>query len=263
VDATQVDPVVDLLLEPAVRHRAEAACFLLYTADDPLARAVVRRLRGRGGRAPRVVEALRVHGGRYYPLLGERRGLGTTGVPYDVSGHAFVAEAVLQGRVLHGSRADLAATLRPDPDGVAAVAARRGVRARRSAAWVTGLLDAWVGRDDPPPDDLVADLVEAIAVPAVRDAAWVRLCRATAGHDVRFWAAVLRRTPEDLVPHTAAVLAFAAWVAGDGALGWCAVDRAREVYPRHSLAGLVADMLTGAVAPSEWERARAAWSSAS
>ena len=36
----------------------------------------------------------------------------------------------------------------------------------------------------------------------------------------------------------AAVLAFAAWLAGDGALSWCAVDRCRESEPAHSLAGL-------------------------
>ena len=64
----------------------------------------------------------------------------------------------------------------------------------------------------------------------------------------------MRRCPDDLLPHAAGVLGFAAWLAGDGALAWCAVDRGREVDPDHSLLSLVADLLQGAVPPSAWER---------
>ena len=51
--------------------------------------------------------------------------------------------------------------------------------------------------------------------------------------------------------------------AGDGALAWCAVDRGREVDPDHSLAGLVADLLEGAVPPTAWERRASGLGSAS
>ena len=37
------------------------------------------------------------------------------------------------------------------------------------------------------------------------------------------------------------MLALAAWLAGHGALAWCAVDRCTEVDPDHTLAGLVGD----------------------
>jgi hypothetical protein len=73
---------------------------------------------------------------------------------------------------------------------------------------------------------------------------------------VRFWAALVRRAPDDLVADTAAVLGWCAWVAGDGALAWCAVDRAQAADPQHALAGLVSDLLVGAVPPSDWEVVR-------
>ncbi|QZY30869.1 DUF4192 domain-containing protein [Nocardioides coralli] len=67
---------------------------------------------------------------------------------------------------------------------------------------------------------------------------------------------MVRRAPDDLAPHAAAVLGFVAWVSGDGALAWCAVDRARALDPDHSLARLVADLLVAAVSPEEWEHVR-------
>ena len=88
----------------------------------------------------------------------------------------------------------------------------------------------------------------------MRDAAWGGVRRADARTHVELWSGLVRRCPRDLVPHAAAVLAFVAWLAGDGALAWCGVDRAREVEPDHSLARLVADLLEGVVSPDVWEQ---------
>ena len=260
-DRRGVAEVVDLLLGPAARHRARSAVLLLYTADDHLARAVVRRFRrgGPAGRGPVLVEALRVEGGRWFPLLGAPGGRATTGVPYDVSSHRFVAEAVWSGRVLHGSRTELAATLRPDPAAVARVDALRDVEPA-SGDWVAARLAEWIGRDGQPPTDVAARLLVSLAAPPVRDVAWASVSRTTARDHVRFWETLVRCAPADLVSHPPAVRAVCAWVAGDGALAWCAVDRAREADPGHSRAGLVAGLLVAAVPPTDWEvmRPRAA-----
>ena len=48
---------------------------------------------------------------------------------------------------------------------------------------------------------------------------------------------------------------LAAWLAGHGALAWCAVDRCQAVEPGNTLARLVADLLTHAVPPSAWSQA--------
>jgi hypothetical protein len=52
----------------------------------------------------------------------------------------------------------------------------------------------------------------------------------------------------------ASVLGFHAWLAGDGALGWCALERAAEGEPPCSLADVVAEALEQALPPSLWER---------
>jgi hypothetical protein len=69
------------------------------------------------------------------------------------------------------------------------------------------------------------------------------------------WTDLVRRAPADLRAAPAAVLAMAAWFAGHGALAWCAVDRAEEAAPGHTLARLVGDLLAAAVAPTAWEEA--------
>jgi hypothetical protein len=45
---------------------------------------------------------------------------------------------------------------------------------------------------------------------------------------------------------------LAAWLSGNGALAWCAVDRSVESDPDNSLAELVGELLSRAVPPSSW-----------
>jgi hypothetical protein len=105
------------------------------------------------------------------------------------------------------------------------------------------------------PDDVVAArLLRAVDADVdARDAAWVGLGRACARDHVELWTDLVRRAPDHLAAAPAAVLALAAWLAGEGALAWCAVDRVHEVDPDHTLAALVGDMLVAAVPPSAWE----------
>jgi hypothetical protein len=72
-----------------------------------------------------------------------------------------------------------------------------------------------------------------------------------AGH-VDLWRDVVRRAPAQVRAAPAALLGFAAWLSGNGALAWCAVDCAQEADPGYSLAGLLTQALTGAVPPSAW-----------
>lgn len=262
-DAVALDAFVDSLVRPAAQHRVPAVVLVLYTADRRVARTACRLLRrGFGQEGIRVVDVLRAHGGRWFPLLDDRGGRGRDGVAYDTSAHPFVAEAVAQGRVVHGSREELAASLLPFPAGVAEVAAARPAEPA-TTEWVWETLERHTTSGTPLAPDDAARLLEALADPALRDACWLRLERSRARDDVHLWCDLVRRAPDDLVAHPAAVLAMAAWVAGDGALAWCAVDRAREPDPHHSLARLVADLLLAAVSPAEWERMSGSLRSAS
>jgi hypothetical protein len=113
------------------------------------------------------------------------------------------------------------------------------------------------------PDDAGAvEVLRAISRPSVRDAMLDVVIdaveRQTVREQLRVWSALLRGAPDQQVPDTAAVTAFCAWQAGDGALAWCALDRCLEVDPDHALGRCLAECLTQAVAPSAWQEVVAA-----
>lgn len=253
--ADELSRLADTLLRPALHHRVEAAVLLAFTDDHRAARRAVREVaRVLESSRIRCLETLRAHDDRWFPL--HRGGGGTrhVGVAYDVAAHPFVVEAVLRGRVIHGSRAELAATLDSDDRAVAAVARCRPASAA-CPEWAarTARRHALAGTVPDPAD--AARLLEGVAEQSVRDAVWGDVERGEARHHVELWSAMVRCAPDDLVPHAAAVLAFVAWLSGDGALAWCGVDRARAACADHGLAALVASALERAVPPSTWDDA--------
>ncbi|HEX6150436.1 DUF4192 domain-containing protein [Nocardioides sp.] len=241
-------------------RRASARCVVLvaYTGHDRLGRRCLRGLVRRLTRADiSVAEALRTDGRRWYPLDHDRSDLTVIGVPYDVDSHPFVVAAVVEGRVVHSSRDDLAAALRPQPARVAEVDAARP-QPPASADWVRAQGDrhAQTGTSPSPAD--AARLLVTIALTDVRETVWTGADRSEASAAVRFWADLVRCAPEDLVGDAAAVLAFYSWLSGDGAQAWCAVDRALEADPEQRLAQVVGDLLEAAFPPHEWESTRQA-----
>jgi hypothetical protein len=244
------DEAVEQLLEPALLHRVTRVAFVVYADDGPAARTALERLRRAFARAGiHVAEALRAHDGRWFAP--GRPGAPAGGVPYDIGGHLFRAEAVLEGIVVHGSRAELEAMLEPSPDAVDEVAraVRRAVPSPPEE--IADLVDIRleVGRFTPVE---LARVLLGLLDSEGRDAAWAAMSRDAAARHVRLWTDAVQRAPDDLVAGPAAVLALAAWLYGHGALAWCAVDRCQAVDPGNTLARLVAEMLTRAVPPSAW-----------
>lgn len=252
----EVDECIAAMLAPCVRHEVGRVLFVLYSDDPVPADRLFRRL-VRSFRAARieVIDVLRADGRRWFPLLRSRRSVPSSGVPYDVSAHPFAAESVFSGRVTHGSRADLEATLAPDQSAVARVAAAvpdpdgPGPGPGWLEEKVTSHVEAGTVPDDPEAARLLACLDDVRA----RDAALRLLCRDTADAHARLWADLVRRAPDDLVAPAAAVLGFSAWLSGNGALAWCAVDRCVAADPALRLAHRLAEVLTQAVPPSTWE----------
>jgi hypothetical protein len=107
-------------------------------------------------------------------------------------------------------------------------------------------------RSDPDADEAALVLAAATRV-EIRDAALEVVTRDTAAEHLRLWSLLLRRAPDAQVPDVAAVTAFCAWQAGDGALAWCALDRCFAVDVDHVLGACLAECLTRAVPPSAWE----------
>jgi hypothetical protein len=252
--------LADALLRPVRRHRVPTVLLLIYTADVRAADSAWRVLRRRCDlEGVHIIDALVVGERRYHPLLARDRGLRETGVAYDVATHPFRTQAVLDGAVVHRSRGERIAVLEPDQEAMARI--ERILAERRSAplddrhAWlaagrrVSETVAERVAASTPASDEEVADLVSAIRSPRVRDAAWCLLRRANAREHLDLWVDVARRTPRPLSAPPLGLVAYAAWLSGDGALAWAAVDRCREVDPDHGLARLVAEGLDNAVPP--------------
>lgn len=250
-----------MLAEPARRHGAPHALLVVYSQRGRFAdRALQATARALADSGIEVIDALRADGRRWFPV--PVRGtpsmaIPAIGVPYDLSAHRFAAQAVYDGRVLHTSREELARSIAAVPDLVARVVPELAALGPQAPAldegqWARELVVRHTEAATRPDDGAVARLLRGMLDVRVRDAACSSLCRDRARSHVELWTDVVRRAPDPLVPAPSAVLALAAWQAGDGALAWCAVDRCCEVEPDYSLAQLVGDLLTRAVAPQSW-----------
>jgi hypothetical protein len=252
----EVDACVSALLAPARRHRVTGVVFVLFGSMDHLVRRTARALRRRFQTSGiRVIDVIQAHDGRWFAPLG-RPGVPAHGVPYDVVDHPFRLQAVVEGQVLAASRQELVARLQPDRAAVAAVEDALG-RLREERPLDGPALRTLLGRHlvaGTLPDDVESARILLAAHDAqARDQAWSGMRRADAREHVRLWTDLVRRAPRGLVAGAAGVLAFAAWMHGDGATAWCALDRCLEDDPDHSLGQLVAHALERAVPPcDEW-----------
>jgi hypothetical protein len=258
VDAAGVAEVVGLLVDPARRHGVRRVVLLVYGTDRVISRRLWRGLdRAFATAGIEVAQALRVEEERWYPLAGADPRARELGVPFDVSSHPFVVRAVVDGRVTHASRAALAATLTRDPAAVERLTAlTRAVSPPADllaeGSWLEATLLGQLEEGRLPDDGELARVLVALAHPGLRDAAWSVLTREHARASVAWWTHALTRCPEPLVPAPAALLAWAAWLHGNGALAWCALDRCEEAEPGYGLARIVADLLEQARPPSSW-----------
>ncbi len=277
-DPAQVPELVDYLTDVAVRHGLRRVVVVVYCSDEQLAEAagvpLTERLESQGLSVP---VAIRADGERWYCLAGCEHGCPPQGTPYDVSTHPFTAEAVVDGRVTYGSREELRDSLvGTDPDEVDAVCRTADAALVRFQAatrhpgdpvpaeqarsylvaeghWVAQRVRAFLADGVRLTAEDAGRLLVAMVSIEVRDVAWAEMTHENARRHVDLWRDLVRRAPRDLLAAPAALLGFAAWLSGDGALAWCAVDRCQEAEPDYSLAGLLADALAGAVPPSCWQ----------
>ena len=235
-----------MLVEPCLRHEVRRVFFVLYTHDAAAARKCARSLAREFTRAGiEVVDVLRSDGARWFPVTQSGGGPEGPGVPYDVDAHLFTAQSVMRGSgdpaLAHRAGADRCRRRRAGGRGGGGCRGGRRPTVRRSrpggrdpvaGRGAAGLRSSRVGgrggpraAGDPRPPGR-----------ATRCCAMSGARRPSAGClSGRPW---WRRRRRDLVAAPASVLAFLAWLAGHGALAWCALDRAAEGDPPCSLAGL-------------------------
>ena len=240
-------------------------------AVTPVVDVVVPALRKAG---IAVQDALRVEGGRYWSYLcDDPQCCPPDGVAFDTAGHPASVALAAAGLTVRPDRAALADTLAPVAG--AAPSMREAVRrARRKAGHLIDLEAAAAGQDPFLPiadagrrsvkqaiaryrrggelidQDEIGWLGVALGDLRVRDDAWARMDPHFNDAHRRLWIDLVRYLPGDVVAAPAALLAFTAWQAGDGALASVAIERALEADPEYSMALLVADALHAGLPPS-------------
>ncbi len=269
VEAAEQGVVGDVLVDAVLANDARRAAVLLYTDDVEAAYAQADVLLGRLlEHGVEVIDVIRVDEDHWHPVPSD----GSPGTPYRLDTHPFTAQRVFEGQVVHRDREDLADSLVGTDDEDATEVALAATRfadlvasadegaahgfLRTEARWLQRRIRSRI--DDHAqlsPSDAGRLLVLASLVPT-RDVAWAEITRATSAPHVELWRELVRRCPRELLPGPAALLAFAAWQHGDGALAWCAIDRCLEVDPDYSMAHYVAEVLTRAVPPGVWQQLR-------
>lgn len=282
-----IDAAVESLLPAVRRVGARSVALVAYTDDWLLAEEAVDHL----AEALAVVDvevviAVRADADRWWVMGCDEDAYPSEGCPYDVREHPITAQSVLDGKVTFPSRRALADSLiGSDVEDIEAVdeAAEEAMRRFRSAAgqdmlhadgdvipfpahatggarrhlvseglWVRDRVRRYLHTGEPLDPDEAGRLAVAVVNIAIRDVAWSEMTRENAASHVELWRDLVRRVPHDLLAAPAALLAFAAWLSGDGALAWCALDRCQEAEPDYSLAGLLTHALVAAVPPSTW-----------
>jgi hypothetical protein len=193
---------------------------------------------------------------------------GCRGPVPDPASTAIAAAAVAGGRVIRGSRADLAREVSPaDPDRLqrrdelldrelAAVArAGDGDLVGEEVAGHRTVLEAAVeaaarGRLDLD-DATVLALAAALRVREVHELALALCTGPRAAAAEQLWAALARETPDPEAAEPAALLALSALARGDGALANVALDRARQAWPGHRFSDVLGAAVAERVAPAQ------------
>ncbi|MFY1618451.1 DUF4192 domain-containing protein [Micromonospora sp. WMMD736] len=268
------DPVDRARHLAGVIHRqgADAATVVGYGPPEKVTPSVDAVRAALTAAGLKVLDALRVTDGRWWSYLcTEADCCPPEGRRYDPQANAVSASAVFAGQVALPDRAALVAQVSPvagparEALRAATVRAERrlvelierapasdllGGRAVRSAG-VTAVRDAQRRHrhGERLDDDEVAWLSLLLGHLPVRDHAWER----TDGRDrdIDLWTDVLRRAEPELTAAPGALLAFAAWRAGQGALAAVALERTLSLHPDYSLALLLDDLLRRGVPPSE------------
>lgn len=277
-DAADFPDVIESLRDAATRNGVRRVAIVAYSDDQCVSMALVERLEivlEDGG--VHVVEAIRADGERWFSLS-DCTGpcCPEDGTPYDVASHPFTAQSVLDGQVTLGSREALTDSLvGNDPGAIDAVdesagrsmdrfkaasrhplgpAAPETARAHlvQEGHWVADRVRRFLADGEALDADDAGRMLVAIVAIDIRDVAWSEMNRETATRHVDLWRDLVRRSPHDLIAAPAALLGFAAWLSGDGALAWCAVERCQDAEPDYRLAELLTTALSGAVPPSAW-----------
>lgn len=266
--------VADVLRAHAATAALVVACTTQAADADVVVEACTDRLALDG---VRVVEAVRCDGRRYWSYgCTDADCCPPAGRAYDTSTSAALAQAVAEGVEVLPDRAAVAARLTPVAGGdrrrmqaatdrvaadLAAVAAgvRKEQRPRVLARTGADRIKPILARAASDPEQLLSDedvaqLSVWCSLIVVRDVAWAQMTREHAEAAFALWSQVARRVVPPFEPAVLSLAGFAAWLKGDGASAWCAVERVEAADPGYSMMQLLRETLVRAVPPTCWSR---------
>ena len=174
-------------------------------------------------------------------------------------GSRFAAEAVAAGRQLPAAaREDLARTLTGgDREGLrtalpSAIAALETSSVDQERRWAENRINRFLDDGIALSDVDAARLLVGVRALPVRDAAWAMMTQDDHHAHRALWTDLTRRSPGEVRAPAATLLAFSAWLGGDGAGAWTALDQIPAEQADYRLAGLMSSVLETAVPPSQW-----------
>jgi hypothetical protein len=256
-----------------IARHGSAAMILGYGPADRVEPAADALAVALDDAAVEVLEMLRVADGRYWCLCGNP--VCASGVAYDAQTSPVQAAAVYLGIAPLPDRAALENLIAPvtgperdrmhaatsaallrltqlQADSVAPAADGRPARPKQVVrAGNTAVQQAYesAARGETLSDEDVAWLAALLMVTAVRDRAW-SACDGSDAHR-RLWIDVTRRAVPPTGAAPACLLAFTAYLGGDGALANVAVDRSLRVDPDYRLARLFSKAMRRGVPPEQ------------
>jgi len=219
--------------------------------------------------------ALRCDGERWWSYTCHEPCCPASGTPYDPRSSRLLAEAVAQGIAMVPDRSDLALRFAPVSGSRAVVMATATDRAlgdiaarldrttadrgsgvsrplvEHGVALVRQRLDRGL-RGVPVSDEDAAILSTWCWFVPVRDLAWAQVTRDNAAAHLEVWSQVARKVVPPWEPAVLSLTAFCAWLSGNGALAWSALDRVEQADPDYSMAELIRETLVHALPPDTW-----------
>jgi hypothetical protein len=261
VPADAASDVIDAVQALAGQHDASGLLLVAYSERSEPTREVLAHLI-RGLSAAGLLEAIYVDGRRWWSLTCSDGCCPPEGLPYDLESMPMVAEAVYAGLTaapdrgaiedqVKGPSAADAARLAEDARSVS-IELRGLSLGQRKAAMSSSVRDfvadpRWLSDAECASFALLAFDID------VRDVAWALMSRRSADSQVDLWRQVVARTTAPYEAAPLCLLGMAAWIAGNGALQNCCLDRVRLVEPNYSMAELLAEINQRALSPSLWD----------
>ena len=204
-----------------------------------------------------LVDVLAVSGDRWWSVCCDGDCCPAEGQAYDIEAHPLAVEAVMAGISATGTRDDIMALTAGPPaaerDRLTAAAEECAGKVdqlsrRRRRRRVRQLVDRVLSADGPTDAEAVeiAVLVRDIGV---RDEVWAIMTRQDAEAYVALWRRVVAISVWPYEPAPLAMLGWAGWLDGNGALLNCCIDRLEQVAPDYGLLELCKQISNNAIPP--------------